>query len=126
MELAKKYNIKNYFLLGVEFPFFYQATRKKGFKKIAVRFSEAEPIEFTESQIKDGKPLVDWVWIDTNTKLPIDEEVIEKLEPFKTCLVCPERWGRPEDIKEYRRKMTELDFKLDAVMTSLEHVGDWE
>ena len=126
IELAKKYNIENYFLLDVEFPFIYRATRKEGFKKIAIRFSEAEPIEMAEAQIKDGIPLVDWVWIDTNTKLPLNENIIERLKPFKTCLVCPERWGRPEDIEKYKEEIKKLNFNLDAVMTSLKYAEEWE
>jgi glycosyltransferase involved in cell wall biosynthesis len=37
--------IKKYFLLDVEFPYIFKATRA-GFRDIAVRFSEDEPIEF--------------------------------------------------------------------------------
>jgi hypothetical protein len=125
IDLAKKYSISQYFLLDVEFPFFYRASRKNGFRKIAVRYSEAEPIEFSEAQIIDGKPLVDWVWIDTNTQLPLDEKIISKLGPFKTCLVCPERWGRPEDVKNYMDKMKKLSFKPDAVMTSIDCAKEW-
>src|SRR3989344_3364391 len=57
--LAEKYGINNYFLLDVEFPYFYKATRKDGFRKIAIRYSEAEPIEFVEAQVKEDVPLAD-------------------------------------------------------------------
>ena len=124
--LAKKYNVKNYFLLDVEFPYLYRASRKDGVKNIAVRFSEAEPIEAVEAQIQNGNPLVDWVWIDTNTTLPLDKNIVERLKLFKTCLVCPERWGRPEDIVPYVEKMKELNFKPDAVMTAETHASKWE
>jgi hypothetical protein len=127
IDLAKKYNIKNYFLLDVEFPYLYKATRKEGFRKIAVRYSEAEPIEFVEAQMStSGEPLLDWVWIDTNTLLPLDKKIVEKLSKFKTCLVCPERWGRPEDISTYIEKMKFLNFKPNAVMTSLKYSNLWE
>ncbi len=126
IELAKKHNIENYFLLDCEFPFIYKATRKDGFKKIAIRFSEAEPIEMVESQVKNGLPLADWVWIDTNTKLPLDEGVIEKLKPFKTCLVCPERWSRPEDIETYKEKMRSFNFEPTAIMTAINYANNWE
>lgn len=118
MELAAKYGIEEYFLLDVEFPYLYRATRKEGVRKIAVRYSEAEPIEAVEAQIVDGVPLLDWVWIDTNTMLPLTAEIVEKLKPFKTALVCPDRWGRPEDVSTDIAKMKELGFKPDAVMTS--------
>ncbi|SRR3989339_1836641 len=123
--LAKKYNISNYFLLDVEFPYLYKATRKDGFRKIAVRYSEAEPIEVAEAQVVDGKPAIDWVWVDTNTVLPLDAVVVGKLKPFRTCLVCPSRWGRPEDISEYRKLMKNLNFYPDSVMTSLDLVSKW-
>lgn len=125
IDLAKKYNISNYFLLDIEFPYLYKATRKDGFRKIAVRYSEAEPIQTAEAQVVGGKPAVDWVWVDTNTVLPLDAVVVGKLKPFRTCLVCPSRWGRSEDISEYRKLMKNLDFYPDSVMTSLDLVSKW-
>ncbi|MDP2925991.1 MAG: hypothetical protein Q8N99_06470 [Nanoarchaeota archaeon] len=121
--LAKKYDIEDYFLLDVEFPFLYYATRRDGFKKIAVRFSEAEPIEMALAQ----KGLLDWVWIDVNTQLPLTREVYDRLkkEGFKLCLVCPERWGRPQDIKIYRKFLDEERIDVDAVMTSMDYIKDW-
>ncbi|VVB78736.1 Uncharacterised protein [uncultured archaeon] len=124
IDLAKKNGIENYFLLDVEFPYFYNATRKQGFRKIAVRYSEAEPIEFSLAQ----KGLVDWVWVDTNTKLPLNQEIYSRFKDagFKLCLVCPERWGRPKDIDNYQRLMKEDGIKPDAVMTSLDNVEKWK
>ncbi len=124
--LAKKYNINNYFILDAEFPFIYSSTRRENFNKIAIRYSEAEPIEMAEAQIVKGKTLVEWIWIDTNTLLPLNYSVIEKIRPFKSCLVCPERWGRPQEIPEYIKKIKELNFKLDAVMTSQNNAQIWE
>jgi len=126
ISLAEKYGIKDYFILDAEFPYIYRATRKEGVRKIAVRYSEAEPIEVAEAQIVNGKPLVDWVWIDTNTRLPLDADIVNRLKPFKTCLVCPDRWGRPEDIAPYAQKIQALGFKLDAVMTSRTCAEEWE
>jgi hypothetical protein len=127
IDLAKKYGIEDYFLLDVEFPYLYVATRTKGIKKIAVRYSEAEPIEYVEAQIdENGNPLVEWVWIDTNTQLPLNEDIVKRLSKFKTCLVCPERWSRPEDIPKYIQKMKNLGFKLDAVMTNKVVIDQWK
>lgn len=127
IDLATKYGIKDYFLLDVEFPYLYAATRKHGIRKIAVRYSEAEPIEAVEDQ-KDieGYPLLDWVWIDTNTKLPLNEQIVYRLKGFKTCLVCPERWGRPQDIENYIKRIKELGFELDAVMTNIKYAQNWK
>ena len=82
--------IKNYFLLDVEFPYIYNASRN-GERSIAVRFSEDESIQTVENYAG----MVDWVWIDTNTRLPLNHYNIPILNQFKKCLVCPERWGMP-------------------------------
>lgn len=121
IELLKKYKIKNYFFLDVETPYLYSASRA-GFRNIAVRYSEIEPIETLEYYRKR----VDWVWIDTITKLPLNKLVIRRLKGFRTCLVCPERWGREKDIVSYKEKMKKLGFTPDAVMTSFDTIPSWE
>jgi hypothetical protein len=122
--LAEKYGIpkSNYFLLDVEFSYLYHASRKEGVREIAVRYSEAEPIEMTLAQ----KGLVDWVWIDTNTILPLSPVIKKDLEGFKTCLVAPDRWGRPDDNASYRKTIEEMKFPLTAVMVDLEYAHLWE
>ncbi len=124
IELAKKYGIskENYFLLDVEFPYLYQASRNQGIKEIAVRYSEAEPIEFTEAQ----KGFVNWVWIDTNTQLPLNGNIVSRLKEFKTCLVSPDRWGRPQDIEPYQKQIKDLNLELDAVMCGEEYLNLWK
>jgi hypothetical protein len=126
LALATRYKIKNHFLLDVEFPYLYRATRRQGVRTLAIRYSEAEPIEMVEAQMRDGEPLLDWVWIDTNTTLPLTADTVMRLAPFKTCLVCPERWGRPEDIPRYATAMQALNFTPTAVMTALPHAQTWE
>ena len=123
INLAKKYNVpkSKYFLLDVEFPYLYRASRKEGVKEIAVRFSETEPIEMTLKQ----RGFVNWVWIDTNTKLPLDKKVVKKLKGFRTCLVSPDRWHRPKDIATYRKKMEKLNFHPDAIMIGFEYAHLW-
>ena len=121
IDLAKSFGIKDYFLLDVEFPYLYSASRK-GVRDIAVRYSEDESIVTAEKY----KNMVDWVWIDTNTMLPLDEKVKSTLSHYKTCLVSPDRWGRSKDIKAYREEMSRLGFNLDAVVVGLRHVALWE
>jgi hypothetical protein len=124
IDLVNKYNITNYFLLDVEFPFIYQATRNKNFKKIAIRFSEAEPIENAILH----KDLLDWCWIDTNTILPLNPQTFQQLKQanLKTCLVCPERWNRQEDIQKYIGYMKTNNLSIDAVMTNKNYIELWE
>ena len=113
--------IKSYFLLDIEFPYIYRATRQ-GERAIAIRFSEEEPIEFAKKFVDK----IDWVWIDTNTQMPVGEHNLPILNRFKKCLVCPERWGRPSDIANYKNLMSVMGFKIDAVMTSNQNIKLWE
>ena len=121
LQLVRERNIPSFFLLDVEFPYLYRASRL-GERAIAVRFSEDEPIELVYNYNK----LVDWVWVDTNTKLPINSNNTLVLSSMQTCLVCPERWGRPNDIIPYRHSMKSLGFNPNAVMTNLKYTHLWE
>ena len=121
LSLIKNYNnVKDYFLLDVEFPYIFSVS-KNNLRNIAVRFSEIESI----NTIMKFKDLIDWVWIDTFTKLPLNQNSINILKDFKTCLVCPERWNRPEDIVQYKEKLKKINFQLSAVMTSKHTAKNW-
>tara|TARA_Y100000768_G_C23922067_1_gene655476 strand:+ start:298 stop:882 length:585 start_codon:yes stop_codon:yes gene_type:complete len=120
LNLVKKHSIKSYFLLDVEMPYMYSATNK-GQKNIAVRFSEYESLDITKYFISK----LNWVWIDTVTKLPINNNNTKILSKFKSCIVCPERWGRKKDIKSFKKKLLKLKFKPTSVMTSLKCVNEW-
>jgi hypothetical protein len=117
---VRERGIKEFFLLDVEFPYLYRASRA-GERAIAIRYSEDEPIELVDRY----RRCVDWVWIDTISRLPLDVDAVQRLAGYRTCLVCPERWGRPEDIPLYRRRMQELRFAPDAVMTALHCAQEW-
>ena len=69
---------------------------------------------------------VDWIWIDTVNKFPINQNNIKIINKFKSCLVCPERWGRKKDIIQYKKKMSKLNFSPDAVMTDLNFAKFWQ
>jgi|TARA_B110000259_G_scaffold35439_1_gene39730 hypothetical protein len=120
LDMVKKYSIKSYFLLDVEMPYMYTAT-KRGQKNIAVRFSEYEDIALADH----FKNKLKWVWIDTATKLPLNQNNIKTLSKFKSCLVCPERWGRVKDIAKYKKILKKLKYKPDAVMTSKKCLINW-
>lgn len=126
INLTSKYHIHNYFFLDVEYPFIYKSTRLEGFRKIAIRFSEYEPIHFINAQIDNGKPLVDWIWIDCFNKFPIKTNHINILTKFKICFVCPSRWGKSELIESFQKMLLKLNLKLDAVMTEEEYIDLWE
>ena len=117
----KKFKIKNYFLLDVEFPFIYKSSRK-GFKNTSIRFSEEESIDTVKKYINR----INWVWIDTFSKLPVNKDNIKILNKFKKCLVSPDRWNRPQDIKKYIKIMKKKNFSINCVMTSEKMVKVWE
>lgn len=120
LKLIRKFKIKKYFFLDLEFPYIYQC-KVKHFKNIAIRYSEFEPIE----NLKILKNNFRWVWIDTFTKLPVNKMNMNFLNNYKTCLVCPERWGRENDIKKYINILKRINFKPHAVMTSLKCSQLW-
>jgi len=120
-DLLKKKNIKNFFLLDLEFPFYFNA-KKKYLLNSSIRFSQYESI----NTVRNYKDKIKWVWIDTYKKFPITRSNIKILDFFKKCLVCPERWGRPGDINKYIIKIKKNNYRIDAVMTSIKNASKWE
>ncbi len=121
IKIVKNKKINSYFLLDVEMPYLHSSSNS-GNRNIAIRFSEYESIKTVEFFTK----LVSWIWIDTVNELPIKKEHIKLISNFKSCLVCPERWGRKNDIKVYKKKLEEMKYKPNAVMTSQECVELWK
>ena len=121
IKLINKYKIKKYFLLDVEFPYLYKSS-KKGQKNIAIRFAEEESIE----TVKRFKNKLNYVWIDTFTKFPITIKNLNILNKFHKCLVSPDRWKRPKDIKKYLQIIRKKNIKIDSVMTSKKYIKEWE
>lgn len=112
LELMKKYHIENYFFLDLSLPFLIKYA-KKGIKDIAIRFSEYEPLEF----VMNFKGMVNWVWVDCFTDLPLNAENYKILKKhFKICIVSPELQGYSTDrITEFKKKLE--GFEIDAVCT---------
>jgi hypothetical protein len=121
IKIIKKFDIKNYFLLDVEMPFICTNTKKIN-QNVSIRYSEYEPIETVNKFVKN----IGWVWIDTFKTLPLSSRVNKTLNKFRTCLVCPERWGRPKDIVKYYIKMKKLNFFPNSIMTSKKYFKVWE
>lgn len=120
LEQIRKFKIKKYFFLDLEFPYIYKC-KIKHFKNIAIRYSELEPIENAKILKNNFK----WIWIDTFTKLPVNKKNINFFKNYKTCIVCPERWGRENDIIKYINILKKISFKPSAVMTSLNYSQIW-
>jgi hypothetical protein len=122
LKLVKKNkHIKNYFLLDVEIPYMFKCIEKKE-KEVAVRYSVYENIEFAKQFA--GK--FNWLWIDTYKELPEIRKDRKIINHFKTCLVCPERWGQEEKISKYWKIIKKSKIKIDYVMTSIKTSKKWE
>ena len=122
IDLMKKYQVKNWFFLGLSMPYFITYTKHAascdiaGFSidNLAVYFSEYEPMEYALAFAGKAK----WIWIDCFTYLPIDKKIYMKLKKagFKICLVSPELQKHPiAYIKDFRKQYEEFD--IDAVCT---------
>ncbi len=81
--------------------------------RVAVRFSEFEPVENALSLAG----VVEWVWVDCFTRMPLTPEIYRKLKAhFKLCAVSPELQGRaPETIAAYAVELA--PYPMDAVCT---------
>ena len=111
-ELAGAGTVDDYFFLDCSFPMIRQLVAR-GEHRIAVRFSEYEPIEGPLALAGQ----VDWVWVDCFTRLPLDDETYAKLsEQFKICIVSPELEGHDlARIPEFVRQLA--PYAIDAVCT---------
>jgi hypothetical protein len=109
---VEKNKIENYFLLDVSLPFLVKLSNK-GIKKMAVRFSEYEPIELATKFI--GK--VDWLWVDCFTQLPLHKDNFDFLKKhFKICIVSPELQSHNiEMITSFKQQL--INMPIDAVCT---------
>jgi hypothetical protein len=112
MQLMDKYNVSDYFFLDLSLPFLIK-TVKSGCKKVAVRFSEYEPIEF----VSKFEGLAEWVWVDCFSSNILDSNNYNYLKKhFKICIVSPELQGHPiEWISDFKNQFT--NFEIDAVCT---------
>jgi len=96
---------------------------KEGERRIAIRYSEYESIE----TVLAFRGMVNWVWIDCFTRLPITREIYKTLKQsdFKLCLVSPELQGRVEDLEKYKSKLDEDGIILDAICTKAANIDKW-
>ena len=112
LELVKRFKVRDYFFLDCSFPMIRQLV-KLGERRVAVRFSEFEPVEAALALAGQ----IDWAWVDCFTRMPLDGRTYGLLRrQFKLCGVSPELQGRPvESIADYARQLAQ--FPLDAVCT---------
>lgn len=117
LDLLAKYSLSNYFFLDCSFPMI-RLLSSRGERRIAVRFSEFEPIE--SAMALAGT--IDWVWIDCFTKMPLNTASFALLRKhFQLCAVSPELQGRPiESIPNYADELA--PFAPDAICTKVPDV----
>jgi len=123
LEMLKEYDVKNYFFLDSTFPMI-KFLSDNGEKNIAIRYSEYEGMDTVKAM--SGK--VDWIWVDTFTKLPIDKKVYNEMKQlgYKICLVSPELQGQPEKIKVYAKQIIEEEIAFDAICTKVYNIDKWK
>lgn len=123
LELLKKYNIKDYFFLDSSFPMIKLLT-DNGEKKIALRYSEFEGLDTLEKM----QEKVDWVWVDCFTKLPLNNEIYNKIKKmgYKLCLVSPELQGQPEKIEKYAEQIKKEKIIFDSICTKVYNIEKWK
>lgn len=112
LDILQKHRVDNFFFLDLSYPAMIKLIRK-GEKRIAVRFSEYEPIE--NALALAGK--IEWVWVDCFTRFPLEEESYVRLKKhFKLCLVSPELQSHPlEMIETFKPLLQAMPF--DAICT---------
>lgn len=112
IDLMDNHKIGDYFFLDLSLPFMIKYIRK-GVSKMAVRFSEYEPLDFVMKFA--GK--VEWVWVDCFNDLPLNSENYEVLKKhFKFCIVSPELQGYDVSrIAEFKTLLSNME--IDAVCT---------
>lgn len=121
IKLLKKYNINDYFLLDIEFPFVLKAIKLKN-KNISIRLSKLETVK----NLNDFKNKVKWIWIDTYFSYLPKKKFFTNLKGYKVCIVCPERWGKPSLIKRFKKYIEKNNIKIDAVMANKKYLKLWE
>ena len=122
LEIIKKYGIKRYFFLDSTFPMI-KLLSDMGERNIAVRYSEYEGMDTVRAMA--GK--INWVWVDTFTRLPLDRKSFDEMKSFgyRLCLVSPELQGQGEKIPVYKRQLSEAGIAFDAICTKIENIKKW-
>jgi hypothetical protein len=121
LEIIQAAGVREYFFLDSSFPMI-RTLVGVGEHRVAVRFSEFEPIE--NALALAGQ--VDWVWIDCFTKMPLDDSTYDPLKKhFKLCAVSPELQGRDvATIAAYRDQLGR--YPMDAVCTKRPDLWQFE
>lgn len=118
LKLAARHRLEDFFFLDVANPTLVSLVRR-GERRVAVRYSEYEPIEFALAFAGQAE----WVWVDCFNRLPLDPRSYSQLRAhFKLCVVSPELQGHPRGrLAEYRAQLGAMP--VDAVCSDF--CEDW-
>lgn len=91
LRLLRHRRIRNFFFVDMPLPGIARLVAR-GERRIALRFSDLEPIEACLAL----RGRVDWLWIDAFSRFPaLGKAELRSLKGFRRCLVSPELHGRP-------------------------------
>lgn len=117
INLFKKYNLKNYLLLDLSYPFLIKFIKKGYGKKIMGRVSRYESFQ----NIYKLKDKIKWVWIDLITnEIPFNDNAYKMMKKnnLKLMLVSPELLGRSKkSISNIKNDFKKRKYLIDAVCT---------
>jgi hypothetical protein len=123
LEIIKKHNVQDYFLLDSSFPMMYKLSTE-GEKNIAIRYSEFESIY----SVVRTERMFNWVWVDCFTKLPLNNYVFQlmKINGYKVCIVSPELQGQPEKLETYMDFMIQNNIIPDMICGKNYNYEKWK
>jgi hypothetical protein len=122
IQMLEAAGIQNFFLLDCGIPAIMKL-KKRGERRIAIRFSEVEPVEMVTAL----QGCATWVWVDCFQKYPLTAEIAERFQQqgLKICLVSPDLQGRPDDIEPYVKELQDKHILFDAVCAKLWNHSKW-
>lgn len=123
LEMIREYDVKSYFFLDSTFPM-VKLLSDCGERNIAVRYSEYEGLD----TLKNMAGKVDWIWVDTFTKLPLDKSTYNFIKEmgYKICLVSPELQLQPEKLVIYAEQIRMEHMRFDAICTKAYNIDKWK
>jgi hypothetical protein len=123
LELLKKYNFEDFFLLDCSFPATVKLSRL-GERRVALRFSEYENF----ANVIDNKDKISWVWVDCFTNFPLTKKIEEVFHAhnIKICIVSPELQGQPDNIVKYKKYIEDNNIKVDAICSKQQYIRLWK
>jgi hypothetical protein len=121
--LLTKYGFYNFFFLDCSFPAIIKMS-KQGEKRIAMRYSEYEPLEM----IKLNKDKIQWVWVDCFKTFPLTKAIEKSIRDMglKICIVSPELQEHGNDIVNYKEYIKKNSIYIDAICTKEFNVKLWK